>query len=438
MSQTIKYVSIKNYKWIKDVEVGDLKRFVAIFWENWAWKTSFIEAIKSAIKLEKWGNSKVRIWEEKGEIIVEFDDFTIKRIIGEKGDLKVEHNGELVSRPQSWLDNIFLWSIGDPNKFLNLHDKEKIKYLLETQGKKIEYDALESQRSPLFEQRKDIHRTYLAKKEEVDQTDTTEFETDIEDNWEKLSQLHEKLQKAEIHNKSFYDMEARLERWNRLIIDLESDIRQSEWTIEELEKRLKEEREKLSQKKIDHSKATDLKISIQKEIDVFDQEDTKSIITEIEELNKKDQWLSDIKARKRLYNSQCEQRDTLQWKWKDLDNSVKEIEQQQNDLIRSLDIWYELKLEDGVMSLKVEDTWIPLDELNKALQIELAVDICLKWPNKIKVITIEDANTLDPQTLERIREKIEKFGAQCFLETVYNTGYEEITIKDWEILSTNK
>jgi hypothetical protein len=81
-----------------------------------------------------------------------------------------------VSRPQSWLDNLFLGTIGDPNKFLNLHDKEKIKYLLETQGKKLEYDALESQRSPLFEERKDIHRTYLAKKEEVEKTDTTEFE----------------------------------------------------------------------------------------------------------------------------------------------------------------------------------------------------------------------------------------------------------------------
>ena len=437
MTQTIKYVHIKNFKGIKDVEVKDVKRFVAVFGKNGAGKTSFIEAVKSAIKLPKWGNAKVRIWEEKGEIIVEFEDFVIKRIIWEKWDLKVEHNGELVSRPQEWLDGLFLWTIWDPNKFLNLHDKEKIKYLLETQGKKLEYDALEDQRSPLFEERKDIHRTYLAKKEEVEKTDTSEFDSDIEDNEEKLSELHKKLQQAEDHNKSFYDMESRLERWDRVIIDLESGIRQSESTIEELEKKLKEEREKLSQKKIDHSKATDLKMDIQKEIDAFDKEDTKKILADIEELNKKTQWLSDIKARKRLYESQCEQRDDLHGKWKELDNEVKEIEQEQNDLIKSLDIWYELKLEDWVMSLKVEDTWIPLDELNKALQIELAVDICLKWPNKIKVITIEDANTLDPQTLERIRKKIEKYEAQCFLETVYNTWYEEITIKDWKLLSTD-
>jgi hypothetical protein len=70
---------------------------------------------------------------------------------------------------------------------------------------------------------------------------------------------------------------------------LESSVRQSEANIEDLEKRLKEEREKLSQKKIEHSKAIDLKISIQKEIDTFDKQDTKEIFAEIEELNKKSQ-----------------------------------------------------------------------------------------------------------------------------------------------------
>jgi len=59
---------------------------------------------------------------------------------------------------------------------LNLHNKEKLKYLLETQGMKLDYDVLEEKRSPLFETRKNIHRTYLAKKEEVDKTDTSSFD----------------------------------------------------------------------------------------------------------------------------------------------------------------------------------------------------------------------------------------------------------------------
>lgn len=176
MSQKIEYIAVKNFKWIKELEVSNLSRFVAVFGKNGAGKTSFIEAIKSAIKADKWVNSKVRIGEEKGEIEVKFEDFVIKRIVGENGKLIVEHNGELVAKPQAWLDGVFKWTIWDPQKFINLHNKEKIKYLLETQGKKLEYDELEKQREVKFEERTNLHRTYLAKKEEVDKTDTSAFE----------------------------------------------------------------------------------------------------------------------------------------------------------------------------------------------------------------------------------------------------------------------
>ena len=61
MSQKIEYIAVKNFKGIKELEVSNLSRFVAVFGKNGAGKTSFIEAIKSAIKADKWVNSKVRI-----------------------------------------------------------------------------------------------------------------------------------------------------------------------------------------------------------------------------------------------------------------------------------------------------------------------------------------------------------------------------------------
>lgn len=93
MSQKITYAHIENFKGIQNIEIQDLSRFVVIFWNNWAWKTPFLEAIKNAIKLEKWGNKKVRIGEQEWLIEIHFEDFKIKRIIGEKGKLEVEHNG---------------------------------------------------------------------------------------------------------------------------------------------------------------------------------------------------------------------------------------------------------------------------------------------------------------------------------------------------------
>jgi hypothetical protein len=53
MSQKIEYIAVKNFKGIKELEVSNLSRFVAVFGKNGAGKTSFIEAIKSAIKADK-------------------------------------------------------------------------------------------------------------------------------------------------------------------------------------------------------------------------------------------------------------------------------------------------------------------------------------------------------------------------------------------------
>jgi len=439
MSQKIEYIAVKNFKWIKELEVSNLSRFVAVFGKNGAGKTSFIEAIKSAIKADKWVNSKVRIGEEKGEIEVKFEDFVIKRIVGENGKLIVEHNGELVAKPQAWLDGVFKWTIWDPQKFINLHNKEKIKYLLETQGKKLEYDELEKQREVKFEERTNLHRTYLAKKEEVDKTDTSAFEV-LENAMVDPTALQNQLKEAETHNSGWHELKARVEKWETVIDQTNAEIKAMIENIESIDRQI----EMLQKKKAEAEKNLTTKqefldnascqlADLRDKYENFDKIDTTEILAQLETHNQALAKNAEIKAKKELYSQQVQARNELQAQWKELDNLVKEIEQKQNDLIKDLNLSYKLKLEDWVMFVEVNQNWIPLDELNTAQQLEIGVDICLSWPNEIKIITIENANALDPNTLERVREKIESNQAQCFLETVYSTGYDEITIEDWEL-----
>ena len=441
MSQKIEYIAVKNFKGIKELEVSNLSRFVAVFGKNGAGKTSFIEAIKSAIKADKWVNSKVRIGEEKGEIEVKFEDFVIKRIVGENGKLIVEHNGELVAKPQAWLDWVFKGTIGDPQKFINLHNKEKIKYLLETQGKKLEYDALEKEREVKFEERTNLHRTYLAKKEEVDKTDTSSFEV-LENAMVDPTALQNQLKEAETHNAGWHELKARVEKWETVIEQTNAEIKSMIENIESIDRQI----EALQKKKAEAEKNLTTKqefldnascqlADLRDKYENFDKIDTTEILAQLETHNQALAKNAEIKAKKELYNQQVQARNELQAQRKELDNLVKEIEQKQNDLIKDLNLSYKLKLEEGVMYVEVNQNWIPLDELNTAQQLEIGVDICLSWPNEIKIITIENANALDPNTLERVREKIESNQAQCFLETVYSTGYDEITIEDWTLLT---
>ena len=439
MSQKIEYIAVKNFKGIKELEVSNLSRFVAVFGKNGAGKTSFIEAIKSAIKADRGINSKVRIGEDKGEIEVKFEDFVIKRIVGDGGKLIVEHNGELVKQPQAWLDGVFKWTIGDPQKFINLHNKEKIKYLLETQGKKLEYDALEKEREVKFDERTNLHRTYLAKKEEVEKTDTSAFEV-LESASVDTSELQQKLKEAETHNAGWHELKARVEKGDALLEQTNSEIKSIGESIETIDRQIevlqkkKAEAEKTMTEKLEYLDKVACQLAdVKTQYESFEKIDTTEILSQLEAHNQSLAKNAEIKAKKELYNQQVQARNELQAQWKELDNMVKAIEEQQNALIKDLNLSYQLKLEEGIMYVYVHENRIPLDELNTAQQLEIGVDICLSWPNEIKIITIENANALDPNTLERVREKIESNQAQCFLETVYSTGYDEIVIEDWEL-----
>ena len=400
MSQKIEYIAVKNFKWIKELEVSNLSRFVAVFGKNGAGKTSFIEAIKSAIKADKWVNSKVRIGEEKGEIEVKFEDFVIKRIVGENGKLIVEHNGELVAKPQAWLDGVFKWTIWDPQKFINLHNKEKIKYLLETQGKKLEYDELEKQREVKYAERTNLHRSLLAKKEELDKTDTSTFEH-LEESDMDVAVLQLQLKEAESKNQAIFELQSRIDKGlsvkEACQKELENLRNQSESIDRQIEalKAKKLDLEKQEQEKSEYlDKVIDQIADLQDQFHASEKIDTTAILEQLNTHNETVAKNAQLKAQKELYEKQVEAKNQLQVQWKELDDVVLEIEQLQNDLIKDLNLSYKLKLEEGVMYVEVNENWIPLDELNTAQQLEIGVDICLSWPNEIKIITIENAMLL--------------------------------------------
>ncbi len=430
MSQKITYAHIQNFKGIKELEVSNLSRFVAIFWENWAGKTSFLEAIKNAIKLEKWWNSKVKIWEENWLIEVHFEDFKIKRIIGDNWKLEVEHDGQITKRPQEWLDSVFLGTIGDPQKFLNLHNKEKIKYILETQWKKIEFDELELQREILYQKRQDKHRTYLAKKEEIEKTEISGEES-IVDNSKELVELRAQLNVIDEENKNYYDLENRIEKGKSTIEWEKNTLSLLEWKIQRLIRDLEEAKNQKINLENNIKKYDDTMKSLVEDLDSLQKKDTAEIANRIEELQKKEIENTEKRVKKEMYQKQIEAMNVLEWERRDLDNQVIAVETKQNSLMEQIQLSYPMRYEDWVMRVKIEENRIPLDDLNTASQLDLWVDICLSWPNKVKIITIENANALDPKTMKRIKEKIEKAEAQCFLETVYKTGYESITIVDW-------
>ena len=170
----------------------------------------------------------------------------------------------------------------------------------------------------------------------------------------------------------------------REIHEADSAIATTDQKIQELERQLAEavrsKAEYEIKKKIAEENVSALKSrksELEREIQAFVKKDTSEITAKINAHAEKQRVVADMQARKKIYYQQTEKRNELKAEWKLLDDQIKEIETQQNDLVKELDLSYKIKLEDGVMSVFVDDQRIPLDELNTAAQLDLGVDICL-------------------------------------------------------------
>lgn len=303
-----------------------------------------------------------------------------------------------------------------------------------------EFDAIEQLRSKISEQRKDLHRTVLAKEEEVKQFDTSSFEN-IEE-WDAIdaTTLNKELKNAEEHNKKFYTYK---EEYTKSF-DAHEKARKREQdnqkSIDELDAQIAELQQQRAQKvalvwdmAVDTQKCKEEMEKSKEAFDSFTEIDTSEIRAKLTQVSENQQRIADLRAKKNVYENNKKKSIELRAEWKWLDTQVKKLEQEQNELISWINLSYPMEISEWVMYVKIWEDWIPLDDLNTAMQLEIWTDICLNGPNAIKIITIENANAFDPNTMEKIKEKIEASGAQCFLETVYQTWYEEIEIKDWEL-----
>lgn len=340
-------------------------------------------------------------------------------------------------------------AIGDPQKFLDLHNKDKIKYILETQWKATLYDELETQRWKLFAERADLHKTVLAKEEEgrLQEEELQKFDWIIPMVNVDMTQLQAELDAVNAYNTEAVEIKNRIQKGDMLIAQANKDIDDTqnmidynlEW-IKELEYKLQKLREdninldkQKQEKQSELTKLQSFKKSLQDELDKFEMKDPQPIKDKINSYGQVQQEYATYNAKVQICEKINNDAKILREKRKELDNQVKIIDQKQNMLIEWLDLTYKMKLEDWIMYVLQDEDYIPLDELNTATQLDIGIDICLSGPNKIKILTIENANALDPKTLEKVKEKILKNDVQCFLETVYHTAYESITIENWTI-----
>lgn len=399
----IKCLRIKDFKKIKELEIRPKDNVIVIAGENASGKTSALDAILWCIGGEGLGAKKitepVRKGEEKAEVVMEIDNFVVRKYCKNNKIYKLtvinEDKNIVYKSPQTLLDGFVGKLSFDPREFMMFSPGEQRDLLLEAFGLKERLDEMDEKREQIYDERTDVNKDI---KTYEGQLKGLKIEKDLPKEIISISKLSKNLEEA----KDFND---ELNRNKTFITETLADIKEYEGIIKSLQERVGNLKEKIKEKNPKDLKAIREKI-----------EKAESINEKIREVEKYNEisYLANVKKSesKRLTNEIAE-----------LDNSKLKFLKEKKIPFKNLTIE-----EEGI---KIQD--IPFNQLADSERLKISTEMAMILNPKLKVIRITDANLFDDANMQIIEEMADKFDYQVWLERVAIDKFTDIILVDGEI-----
>ena len=414
---------VKNLK-IHAIDIQDFKNIESINTElgdwnviggfNWGWKSSFVEAILTAVQWNKfYGNwavspaSLVKTGEDKAiiRLIVKWEEIeiqlerefkkgTTKKPAGTT-NLIATMNGESIS--QKSLDALMGHLTLDPMSLSRMTTTEQIKSIKETIW--LDTSQIDKEVKDMEEFTKES-RAY-AKKTQSIYEDIVWAGVPQQVEVKSVSELVKKRDRVSLKEKKLQEL------WNKKteITQLEEKLAQAKIDLESIKKEWGEL----------YSETKDF--GTVAEID----EEINSLETQNKSNEKYERYLEDKKKR-----------DEAQEQLEKDSKKLSELRTKRTEIIAKSNIPKYMTISD--------EEWILVDGveyklLNTAKKIEVAIDLVLISGSPLRMIRIEQWWELDTKTLEAIKTKILENGFQIFIERPIIDKYDSIVISDGEITS---
>lgn len=158
MSKIIKLTS-ENVKCLKVVEITPQGNVVVIAGNNGAGKSSVLDSIQYALGGEPDTVMPVRVGEEKAKIVLETEEFIVKRTFTAGGGTALvvtNREGQRQASPQALLDKLVGRLSFDPMSFLREKPAQQYATLQKLVG--LDFSALEKEREKVFNARTEANR----------------------------------------------------------------------------------------------------------------------------------------------------------------------------------------------------------------------------------------------------------------------------------------
>jgi DNA repair exonuclease SbcCD ATPase subunit len=432
-------LQVENYKRLKAVEITPDGNSVIISGKNGQGKSSLLEAIWVALGGKKYLPEKpIREGEERAVLRLDLGDLVATRIITPKGDrLEVANKeGAVFRSPQAILDSLIGKLSFDPLEFARGNSAQDKRRRLETLSEIVELDfdketfmeelgvegelpddpaqAINAAYKMIYDERTGINRDMDRAKKSLEALGEIEKAEPVS-----ITELIAEKERLEAENEENDRLREELEWQEERIAEIDKDIEIIEVQIEELLKRRTEfenERKKVG------NELERLKEDVA-QLQDNDLTEINQKIASADEINRKAQrWQDYLKTKKQVEEYEAEsQKLTDKLKW---------IKRYKQDMIarakfpvKGLDF-----TEDGVLY-----NGLPFEQAGEAEKLRVSFAIAAAMNPKLRVVTIDGAECLDPEHLGLVQKMAEERDMQVWMTVVDDSGKVGIVIEDGEV-----
>lgn len=437
----------KNFKKLKLIELDfdENNNIVMLSGKNEQGKSTILDAVWAALGgASAIPSDPIRHGEKRATVELEIDDILVKRVITPKSQrLEVIQSGEKVDSPQTLLNNL-ISKIGlRPRAFAEADKDSQVEMLLEVidvdlnldklseiantsniTKKNNPFDIIDDVYERLYYDRRDINRDKKKAKAELDMLEDVEEVKSVV-----ISELIEEKDKLEDRNDEILEKEEDVRKYEDYIVDLNKDINSLEQQIAELQIKLgnlkKERKESASTLDTMNKNLSTMLDEYQDNEDRL--QEINNEIKQADETNAKAQkWKEKVKAQEK-YDKYKAESDIYTERLDRISKYKEELMAKTKFPIKGL------SFKDGEIFYK----GVPLAQASKTEKLQVSFAVVKKMDPELKLVLIEDGNTVDREHMDVIRELARDKNYLVLMEYMDESETVGIVIEDGSVVMDN-
>lgn len=440
----LKRIKVENFKKLKDVSSNIDGNIIYVKGGNEKGKTTFTNAVISLLKAKLDVDNPVSTGEDEGSIEGVFEapngeKYTVKiEFENDKSKVKIAFPNGKISRKVTEIRDIFNYNSFSPEEFVaksktaegRRWQRDQVLKLLPDEAQESFTKAMEEEKKA-FDQRRELKREADAYEKILSKEKPSEEEKQAIQDYDEITkdlgkneEYYQDLKERKDTRNEFFVMKERLEsRFTDKKREVESSVNSIQEQIEFLQKKkLEKENELTNIKDKYNAKKQEIDEGIEK-IPFVEEEKLDQVKRFSETLRDKLRKIGEAKQRIENYQKKSSELDSYKKKIQTEETKLSSAREEKERLVQNNKL--------PVDGLEITDDGLLIDSLpfnenqiSTSKIMEVAISVLIEMNKKAPIIVVGRAESLDPESLEKVVEQASKNNCQIFIDKVESGEFE--------------